>query len=202
MAREILLTAALLALSSCKPAEPSRGGSMQKAFEALPHSPLCSQNLPMDWTSTWPVPTAKPGEYEVLFYALDRGAQDPSGLPRVRVTEPRGRAVFTEDSRVSVCTSTPVDLKPIEGERYAGAAMALDEEGFDAASAKLLQLTQAAASWYSKGKRPDKRTLAAYWAQFQFLAEPALLGAYYGINPSFWEWLRRENGQSLPAARP
>lgn len=190
----------LFGFAACGKAPPLPKGTLRASFEALPHSPPCSQNLPQDWVSSWPVPGDKPGEFKVLFYALDRRAQDASGLPRVRVTDPRGHAVFFTDGRVTECTSNPVDLEPLEGERYPDAAMDMEEDEFDTATAKLLTLTEAVGAAYSRKTKADKRTLAEFWKQFQALAEPALHKAYYKLNPAFWEWLRRENGASLKEA--
>jgi hypothetical protein len=187
----------MLALAACGKAPPLPRGSLRTAFDALPHSPPCSQNLPQDWVSSWPVPGDTPGEFKVLFYALDRRAQDASGLPRVRVTDPRGHAEFFTDGRVEECTSNPVDLVPLDGERYPDAAMDMEEDEFDAATAKLLTLTEAVGAAYSRKTKADTRALAAFWKQFDALAEPALRARYYELNPKFWEWLRRENGASL-----
>ena len=198
--RRRLAPALLLACLAAGCSPDRQRGSLQKAFDGLQRSPLCSQNLPMEWVSSWPVPLDEPGRFTALFYALDRAAQDNSGLPRVRVTEPRGHAVFDTSGKVWECTSNPVDLVPLEGERYPNAAMDLDEDAFDAAAAKLVQLTDAAGSAYQRKAHADKKTLAAFWAQFQALREPALGAQYYRLNPKFWEWLRHENGASLPVA--
>ena len=153
----------------------------------------------MAWVSSWPVPTATPGRYKVLFYALDRTAQDASGMPRVRPTEPRGEAVFSIDGKVSACGATSPDLKPLAGERYSAAAMELDEEAFDKASARLLTLTETIAGVYAANNQAKPKDVAEYFKQFQLMAEPALAAFYYKANSDFWEWLRRQGGQSLPA---
>jgi hypothetical protein len=199
--RRVLPPALLVALLTAGCSPDRTLGSLAQAFEGLQRAPLCSQNLPMDWVSTWPVPLAAPGQYAVLFYALDRKAQDNSGLPRVRPTEPRGHAVFDTSGKVTECGSNPVDLVPLESERYPPEAMDLEEDAFDAATAKLLQLSDAVGAAYQRKAAVDKKTLAAYWSQFQLLGEPAMRPDYYKLNPAFWEWLRRENGASLPPAK-
>lgn len=184
-------------LAACGKAPPLPRGSLRTAFDALPHSPPCTQNLPQDWVSSWPVPGDKPGEFKVLFYALDRRAQDASGLPRVRVTDPRGSADFFTDGRVVECTSNPVDLEPLEGERYPDAAMDMEEDEFDGATRQLLDLTEAVGAAYSRKTKADKRTLEAFARRFDALAEPALRKRYRELNPAFWDWLRRQTGKSL-----
>lgn len=192
-----LLLAAAVAACQRPAAKP---GSLDLALRGAARSPLCSPHLPADWTSTWPVPTGGKGgaEYKVLFYALDRKAQDASGMPRVRVMEPRGYALFTADGKVSTCESRSEPARPLAGERYADALMQLDESEFDKATSKLLRLTEQVSSAYA-GKTPaDKALLSAYWEQFRLMAEPALWAHYYRAQPGFWEWLAREHGESLP----
>jgi len=194
-----LLGAGLVALmlaAGCARA-PALAGTLEAAYGNVMRSPLCSQNVPADWVTSWPVPTGKPSEYTVLLYGLDETAQDASGVPRIRVLEPRGSATFTLDGRVSACDSHPVDPKPLEGERYGPAAMDMEEDEFDDASRQLLSLTESAGEAYARHAPLDRRRLAAFWSQFSLLAEPPLLGDYYKADPGFWEWVRKENGQSL-----
>ncbi len=179
----------------------SRQSSLSAAYDGVMRSPLCSQNVPSDWVTSWPVPTGKPGEYSVFLYALDRSALDASGVPRIRVMEPRGQATFTLDGKVSACDSHPVDLKALEGERYGENAMGMEEDEFDDASRKLLSLTESAGEAFARRAHADKRRLTDFWRQFQLLAEPPLLADYYRADPAFWEWLRRENGESLPPSK-
>ena len=176
-------------------------GTIHEAFDGVMRSPLCSQNVPADWNTSWPVPTGKRGEYSVLLYDLDRTALDASGVPRIRIVRPGGQATFTLDGRVSACDSHPVGLAPLDGERYGVDAMNMDEDEFDDATRKLLSLTEAVGKAYARHAPVDKRKLAEFWAQFSLMAEPPLSADYYKLDPSFWEWLRRENGQSLPVAK-
>lgn len=190
----------LAALTACgKP--PAAPVSLGAALKKVPRSPLCAQSLPSDWVSSWPVPTGRAdgAEYAVLYYGLDRRALDASGLPTIRVTRPRGSAVFTTDGKVSACAAAAGDpAEPLKGERYREAVMRMEEEQYDRASAKLLALTEKAAAAYAT-KKADKAVLAAYWEQFRLMAEPALWPDYYKLQPAFWEWLAREHGESLPA---
>lgn len=175
--------------------------TIDQAFAGVMRSPLCSQNVPSDWNTSWPVPTGKRGEYAVLLYDLDETAQDASGVPRIRIVQPGGQAVFTLDGRVSACDSHPVGLAPLEGERYGNDAMNMEQDDFDDASRKLLSLTEAVGEAYARRAPVDRRKLAEFWSQFSLMAEPPLLADYYRLDPSFWEWLRDENGQSLPVAK-
>jgi hypothetical protein len=196
-----LVAAVFLLAGACKPA--GKPGSLAQALRSVPRSPLCNQNLPSDWASTWPVPTGggEGREFEVLFYALDRSAQDASGLPRVRVMQPRGRALFSLDGAVSVCEASGDEAKPLDGERYPDAVMGLEEDEFDKAEARLLTLTERTARQFA-GKAPvDKAALADFAKRFDAMAEPALASAYYKAQPRFWDWLSQQTGQRLPAGR-
>lgn len=196
--KKALPAAVVLALAACKQAAPPK--SFQAVFEGLSRSPACSQNVPMEWVSTWPVPQPEAGTFRVLFYSLDRSTMDADGLPRVRPTAPRGRASFSADGKVAECSASGEDAVILEGERYPVSAMELEEEAFDDATRELLALTHAAGTAYARGE-PAPKTAAQYWKAFQKMAEPALLPHYYRLNPAFWEWLRREAGASLPAAK-
>jgi hypothetical protein len=184
----------------CKPGSILAPGALKRAFESLPRSPLCAQNVPADWVSTWPVPTSNPDEFRAYFYELDRRAADNSGFPLVRVSKPRGEAVFKAGGQASVCTATSADIQIIKGERYGDEAMSMEEDDFEKASTRLLGLTEIVGGFYARQtKRPDPRALSEFWKLFQIMAEPALLREYYEANPAFWEWLRANNkGQSLP----
>ena len=46
--------------------------------------------------------------------------------------------------------------------------------------------------------RGDVDKLAAYVEAIRTLVVPAMLPYYYRQNPGFWEWLRKEGGQSIP----
>lgn len=181
----------LLVVSLCACARVQAPGSLQKAYDGVPRSPLCQQNLPMEWVATWPLPTKNKDEYRALFYALDRRALDASGVPRIRVTEPRGEAVFTADGKVSKCESTPLDIKPLEGERYSEKAADLDEEAFDKATAKLLSLTETLAGAFQRGAPPDTKSAMEFREQFDLLAEPPLRKRYEAMAPEFWAWLAK-----------
>jgi hypothetical protein len=184
----------LLAAASCKPSETA-----QKKFEAAARSQSCVGKVPAEWVSTWPIPL-KDGGYAVLFYALDRKAKTNDGLPRVRPTAPLATARLDEGLAVKECATREGKPQALEAERYSPAAMALEEEPFDAATAKLLELTRKAGAAFAKDEKAPELA-KEYWAQFQLLGEPALRPHYYRASPAFWEWLRRENGASLPAAK-
>ena len=176
-------------LAACKPGKIAAPGALQKAFEAAPNSALCRQNLPQDWASTWPLPTGKPNEYKILFYALDRRALDRSGLPTVRVLPPQGQAVFTADGKVSACQSKPEAAQPLKGERYAKKVMAMEEEEFEKNSRKLLSLTETLAGSFARGAAADPKTASEFRTQFSLMAEPNLREDYERAVPEFWKWL-------------
>lgn len=197
--RKALPLLLLLPLAACKQG-PRPAPSLQKTFDTVSRSPACAQNLPMEWVSSWPVPADKEGRFQVLFYSLDRASTDKDGLPRIRPTAPRGRAVFSADGKVLECKASGDSPRVLDGERYPPAAMDLDEEAFDAAVAKLLDLTAKAAAAFAKDAK-DPGLAGEFGKQFRLLGEPALRPFYYQANPGFWEWLRREGGASLPAPK-
>jgi hypothetical protein len=68
--------------------------------------------------------------------------------------------------------------------------------------ARLFESLEPAAALYFKGAPvgPKERKLLSDYAEaVQTLVVPALLPYYYRQNPEFWEWLRKEGGQSIPA---
>jgi hypothetical protein len=188
-----------LAAASCKPAPPPPG-SLKKAFEGVARAPACAQNVPQEWVTTWPIPEAAAGRYAALFYSLDRSTTDKDGLPRIVPTAPRGRVSFSADGKVARCEAWGEPARALAGERYPPAAMELDEEAFEAATTRLLAATEAAAAAYAVDAK-DPAVARAFWKAFEPLSEPALRRHYYEANPAFWEWLRREAGNSLPGRK-
>lgn len=194
--------AAACATAACKPGAVPAPGALQKSFERVPRSPACAVNLPMEWVSSWPIPTGEEGgrRFVALFYSLDRKVQGDDGLPRVRVTVPRGKAAFNTEGKVFSCEVKPAEARALRGERYPAAAMRLEEEDFDKAVAKFLRLTETVSDYYARNSpKPDSAALDDYWKSFELLAEPALRRYYYEANPAFWEWLRAKTGKGLSA---
>ena len=203
MKRLSLYVVVAAGLAACKPFGPPAPGALQKSFERLPRAPACAAQLPMEWVSTWPVPTgAEEGrQFVALFYSLDRSLEGADGLPRIRVTVPRGQAVFNSQGAVASCEIRRSLAAALPGERYPPAAMRLEEDQFDEAVAKFMRLTETMAGYYARrASKPDAYVIAAYWTHFEQFAEPALWPYYYKANPEYWEWLREINGKSIPPA--
>ncbi|MFI5363211.1 MAG: hypothetical protein ACHQ49_14690 [Elusimicrobiota bacterium] len=158
----------------------------------------CRTAVAPEWPAGWPVPLEAAGgrRFKIFFYTLT-GA--PPAAPRLRT--PVAEAVIeTDPAAVVECRARPEPPRDVDGPRWTAAAAALGADAFDAKAGELDALTESVAVAYAARRPPtaaDSELARRYLALFETLAEPPFLAEYYGLNPSFWEWVRAATGRSI-----
>ncbi|MFH1726748.1 MAG: hypothetical protein ABII00_19235 [Elusimicrobiota bacterium] len=175
---------------------------LKQAVQTAKTLPPCDTTIPMEWPTTWPVPTGKKGgsEFKVLFYPL---TGTPAASPTVYA--PMAEAVIdAETGEPSSCERWPVAGETLSKRRWPEGIQGLSMDEFDKRAARLYDATEKAAELYAAGGTPAGAGLdlmKRYLALFESLAEPDLLPYYYRMNPDFWEWIRGVLGKSIPPAK-
>lgn len=147
--------------------------------------------VPAEFGRSLPVP-AKDGGYRILFYPL---LVSPG---KSEVLTPQFAAVLPADASAAarcekIGRGPASSLGP-------GVNAGLSNADYYRAEAAVYAGLPRAAQLYRGGgaAASDQAALAAFVAAFQTIAEPGLIPSYYGLNPDFWEWLRKTAGTSLP----
>ena len=194
----------MLAIGACRkaPEAPVTQSKLQQAMQGLNEQEPCDRLIPMEWPSSWPVPTgAKVGrEFKVFFYPLGKS----SG--HVHATVPLGEATFDADTgKPSACQRLPGDLRELPGERWGQTVAAITMQEFQRRTAVLYTVTEEVSGLYAARPPLDdkqRQKLADYRKLFLDLAEPVLLEYYRALNPDFWKWLADNGAAALPAPKP
>ena len=189
-----LAAAALLAAAAAcsRPAPAPRKTALQGIVEGIAAEPPCDRQIPLEWSSSWPVPSLQDGRlvYRVFFFGRD------GRPPRFVFHDAEGDAAFTPDGRVLSCArrAKPGAPLPYDG-RFAGES--LDE--IDARAARLYAAVEDAAALYAAGRPLDaaqKARVAAFSRDFAGLADPAQAASYRALSPGFWSWVEANGGRA------
>ena len=152
----------------------------------------CSAMVPLEFGSGFPVP-ARGGGYELFFYPL-KTSSDAS-----EAATPIARAHFTMSGAPS--SDLCVRVKGLPSPAGPALRRGLSQAEYYRDAAGVYEGLRKASELYAKGAAAgpaDRAALAALARDFRAVAEPGLLPDYYRANPDFWEWLRREGGDSIP----
>jgi len=193
--RRALPAAAAAWLAACGGSGPAMdrldADPLHRRAKDLQLAESCARAVPIEYGRSYPVPAKGPDGYKVLFYPSRRTEAGPNVL----TPELEGRFPAAGTPAGS-CRSLPAgpaaELGPpippgLKGRRYYEAQLALYESLAQAGDA------------YHKGSG-DPARLKAFLEAFRAAAEPGLLPHYYRLNPDFWEWLRKQAGDSIPPA--
>ena len=200
MNRRIALLAALLIAPGCRKAAevPSMPSRLQQALQGLSAQDPCDRLIPLEWPTSWPVPTGKGGgrEFKVFFY--------PLGGPRneIKVSAPLGEAVFDADSgKPSQCRRLPGALTVLSQTRWGAKVEAMSMKELEARSTDLYAASEEMGKLYAAKaalSAAQRKKAEAYGRLFQDLVEPALRPYYQALNPDFWKWLAENGAPVLP----
>lgn len=199
MTRSLVVAAGLLLLASCarKPTGLPAGQLKQSVIDAK-NAPPCDSVIPMEWPSTWPVPTgAKAGqEFKVLFF--------PKGGRQVDrwIGAPLGEALFDSGAPgASSCRRLPGEVQNLGSQIFSEEVAQLGMDAFEQRSDELYAALSVASPLYA-AKKPlssvEAERVKACGSLLTQMVQPLLVKYYYEANPDFWEWLRSSGAPSLP----
>jgi len=155
----------------------------------------CLKSVPIEFGETYPVPVrdGNQGHFQVLYFPT---RVSPSSCT---MASPVFAGEFSLDAPAADrCVSLEAkSIEPLGRCMPPGLAMSQVAR----AQTRLFESLDPAAALYLKGAPAgpqERKLLAEYVESIQTLVVPAMLPYYYRQNPDFWEWLRKEGGQSIP----
>jgi len=198
MTRRILLSSLLFLAGACRRApEPAPAGGLAAAVRGARGAEACRRVIAQEWAASLPVPLAASGRFEIFYYPMS-GSEEP-----VMATPAASAVVDAAGGPPNECRAWPEAPKDLSAPYWPAGVEQLDDAAFEARSAKLDALTEAAAAAYNARRPPtpaDAALAKEYFELFDAMAELPLRPQYYRLNPGFWEWVRAAGGRSLPKA--
>lgn len=188
-----ILFLSLAACSRQAPAPPMT--RLEALIGEFPASPACSREIPIEWSTSWPVPALEGKRliYRVFFFR--REGTLASGF---RFLGPEGTGAFTPDGQVVECrrrpSSTPLASAPLRSNAPGELARTVARAGL------LYAATEDVARLYAAGRPPssdEKTRVAAYGTLLQELAVSEHAAAYRALSPAFWEWMDANGAATL-----
>ena len=186
---------AVMAPMACREGTP-RPTRLQAVVQKAKFTAPCDRAIPMEWFQSQPVPTGGAGgrEFKIFFYPSGK-----FGSPDF-VNAPLGEAVLNSGGEILSCIRLPGEETGLSAVRWPAALGQLSVDDLEKRLDELYAATEQVSVLYSSRApitEAARATLQRYSQKFRALAEPALLGYYYGLNPDFWEWLNKSGAPTL-----
>lgn len=169
-----------------KPVGDNTEGRLSQAIRAA----RSSNDIPMEWAPSWPVPTGgmQGYEFKVFFYPGSGREADP------RIYAPQAEVTLNTNTGTAIGGRWSQDSqKAVSSKRWPDEISEISMDEFLQLREQLYRATEEVALIYARLSEitPDERVkVQEYGKLFSKMVEPALRPYYYKLNPDFWAWLR------------